>query len=180
MQRMPLVEPPPDVTRWLAQVDAQTINLYRALANAPDMLRAYLKMAWGLRLDARTPRALRELLILRGAQVAGSEYEQRHHLRMAREAGVPEKQIGALSRWREASVFTPPERAVLALAEELAGGSLSDETAADLASHFDETARVELILTSGFYVMLARVIDALGVPLEAELAAAGPADGARP
>ena len=141
------------------------------MANAPDMLRAHLKMARGLRLDARTPRALRELLILRGAQVADSEYEQHHHLRMARQAGVSEEQIAALPHGRSALSFSEPERAVLALAEALAIGYVDAATSDELARHFDEAARVELVLTGGFYVMLARVLDAFRVPLEPEFGA---------
>jgi len=44
------------------------IALYRVLAHSPPMLRAYAGLARGLRYDAATPRALRELMILRTAQ----------------------------------------------------------------------------------------------------------------
>jgi alkylhydroperoxidase family enzyme len=171
---LPLLDMPPDVSEELARVGGEPINLYRALANAPEMLRAYLKLSWGLRLDADTPRALRELLILRGAQVAESEYEWRHHVRMARAAGVPDEQIDALGDWREAGdLFSPAERAALALAEDVTRGSVSDATAAEFARHYNEAERVELILTGSFYAMVARLLDAMGVPLEADLAAEG-------
>jgi alkylhydroperoxidase family enzyme len=173
-ERLPLLDMPADVSEELARVGGEPINLYRALANAPEMLRAYLKLSWGLRLDADTPRALRELLILRGAQVAESEYEWRHHVRMARAAGVPDQQIDALHDWRNAGdTFSAPERAALALAEDVTRGSVSDDTAAELAHHFSEAERVELILTGSFYAMVARLLDAMGVPLEADLAAEG-------
>ena len=164
--RMPLVELPADVAEELGRLGGQPINLYRALANAPDMLRAYLKLSWGLRLDPQTPRALRELVILRAAQVAESEYEWHHHLRMAREAGLGEDKISAVGAWREADVFSDAERAALALSEELVRGSVSEETAVELARHFDPPERVELILTGAFYAMVARLLDAMGVPLE--------------
>ncbi len=38
--------------------------------------------------EAKSPRALRELMILRGAQIMGADYEWTHHVPMARAAGV--------------------------------------------------------------------------------------------
>ncbi|MEA2393894.1 MAG: hypothetical protein QOJ82_1785 [Solirubrobacteraceae bacterium] len=176
-QRMPLVDLPPDVVEELAAMGGQPINLYRALANSPEMLRAYLKLSWGLRLDPETPRALRELLIVRAAQVAESSYEWHHHVRMARQAGVGEEQLDAVADWREASVFSERERAALALAEDLVRGSVDEATAAELERHFSDAERVELILTGAFYAMVARLLDAMGVPLEDDHD--GPPAGAR-
>ena len=165
-QRMPLVDLPPDTVEELAAMGGRPINLYRALANNPEMLRAYLKLSWGLRLDAETPRALRELLIVRAAQVAESSYEWHHHVRMARQAGVTEEQLDAVAEWRTASVFSDRERAALALAEDLVRGSVDEATAAELERRFSDAERVELILTGAFYAMVARLLDAMGVPLE--------------
>ena len=165
-QRMPLVDLPADTVAELEAVGGKPINLYRALANNPEMLRAYLKLSRGLRFDAETPRALRELLIVRAAQVAESSYEWHHHVRMAREAGVGEEQLDAVADWRTVSVFSPRERAALALAEDLVHGSVGDATAAELERQFSDAERVELILTGAFYAMVARLLDAMGVPLE--------------
>jgi alkylhydroperoxidase family enzyme len=45
---------------------------------------------------------------------------------------------------------------------------VAKETSAELARHFSESERVELILTGSFYVMVARLLDGMGVPLEDE------------
>ena len=45
-------------------------NLYRVLGNAPDMLRAWLDMAWPLRTKPATSRRIRELMILAGARAS--------------------------------------------------------------------------------------------------------------
>ena len=47
----------------------EPIALYRALANAPILLRSYSTLARALRHDAVTDRCLRELVILRTAQL---------------------------------------------------------------------------------------------------------------
>ena len=58
----------------------EPIALYRALANAPILLRSYSTLARALRHDAVTDRCLRELVILRTAQLTDSEYEWSHHV----------------------------------------------------------------------------------------------------
>ena len=168
MARVPLLEEIPEpAAAALAEVGGRPINLYRALANQPEVLRAWIDLAWTLRTRARTPRAVRELVILRGAQCFGSEYEWAHHLEMARAAGVPEAKIEALAGWRGApEVFSAAERAALAHAEGVLDGDVGDEVAAELARHFDAGQVVELTVVAGFYAMVPRVLDALRVPLE--------------
>ena len=89
MARIPLVPMPPDDHRVAAMFDEVTKrgmkvpDLYRVMGHAPDMLRAWLDFAWPLRLNAKTNRRLRELMILRGAQVSKTGYEWAHHVPMA-------------------------------------------------------------------------------------------------
>ncbi len=143
-------------------------NLYRGLANHPSLIAAWTEFANTLRHASRTPRALRELVILRGAQVAGSEYEWAQHLKMARKAGVREAQIAALAGWRTSPQFDDKEKAALALAEAVTQGRVSDEVYREVARHFDHHDYVELAVTAAFYAMVARTLDALGIELEPE------------
>jgi alkylhydroperoxidase family enzyme len=123
-----------------------------------------------LRYDTRTPRTLRELVILRGAQLIRSEYEWAQHLAMARKAGVREAQIAALSGWRTSPEFDAREKAALALGEAVTAGRVSDEVYAEAMRHFDDGEYVEIALVAAFYAMVGRMLDAMGVPLETELA----------
>jgi alkylhydroperoxidase family enzyme len=141
-------------------------NLYRGLANHPSLIAAWTEFANTLRHASRTPRALRELVILRGAQVAGSEYEWAQHLKMARKAGVREAQITALPGWRASPEFDEKEKAALSLAEAVSHGRVSDEVYREVARHFDHHDYVELAVTAAFYAMVARTLDALGIELE--------------
>jgi len=93
MQRIPLKEFEPGLKKRLEELWGTPPNLYRALANHPAIVAAWAEFANTLRHGSRIPRALRELVILRGAQVSASEYEWAQHLRMARKAGVREAQI---------------------------------------------------------------------------------------
>ena len=141
-------------------------NLYRGLANHPAIVAAWTEFANTLRHGSRTPRPLRELVILRGAQLCGSEYEWAQHLNMARKAGVREAQIAALARWKASSEFSEKEKAALALAEAVTQGRVTDEVYREAKRHFDHHDYVELAVTAGFYAMVARTLDALGIQLE--------------
>jgi alkylhydroperoxidase family enzyme len=142
--------------------------LYRVLGHAPAMFRGWLDFAWPLRLNAKTARPLRELLILRGAQVAGTAYEWAHHVPMAQAAGVKEAQIDALANWRTSELFDADERAVLQLAEEVTRGpSASAATVEQLKRcGFDDEAVVELVLTASFYVCVSRFLQSMNIELE--------------
>jgi 4-carboxymuconolactone decarboxylase len=143
-------------------------NLYRCLANHPRLIAAWSEFSKALRHDTRTPRALRELVILRGAQLMRSEYEWAQHLKMARKAGVSDAQIEALSSWKNSKLFDAREKAALLLAEAVTQGKVSDEVYAEAMRHFDHHDYVELSITAAFYAMVGRMLDAMGVQLEAD------------
>jgi alkylhydroperoxidase family enzyme len=156
------------------------IALYRVLAHSPRMLRAYAGLARGLRYEAQTPRALRELMILRTAQLTGSEYEWAHHRAMAAANGVPEEKVAELASWPASARFDAGERAALRCVDEIHAVALSDEAFASLEALMGPAATVELILLASFYEAVARIIQALGLVVEPAYAAylgepAGPA-----
>src|SRR3977135_3049941 len=126
MPRVPLAEFEPALSKKLEELWGTPPNLYRALGHQPRLVGARAEFSRFLRHDARPPRALRELLILRGAQLVRSEYEWAQHLPMARKAGVREAQITALAKWRSSKEFDAREKAALALAEAVTAGRVSD------------------------------------------------------
>ena len=174
MQRVPLAEFEPALSKKLEELWGTPPNLYRALGNQPKLVAAWAEFARTLRHDTRTPRALRELVILRGAQLMRSEYEWAQHLPMAREAGVREAQIAALAKWRSSKEFDAREKAALALAEAVTAGRVSDRVYAEASKHFDHADYVELCLVAAFYAAVGRMIDALGVQLEPEMRSHSP------
>lgn len=144
-------------------------NLYRVLGASPDMLKAWIDFAWSLRLDAKTPRGLRELMIMRGAQLSGIAYEWAHHWPMAIGAGVSEEKLNVLNAWRESDLFTAAEQAALQLADDISSApGASEETISALKAHFTAAEIVELTLTASFYVCVSRMLTSLDVDIEPE------------
>lgn len=169
MPRTPLADFAPPLKKRLVELWGTPPNLYKALGNHPELVAAWAEFSKTLRHDTRTPRALRELVILRGAQVMRSEYEWAQHLAMARKAGVSEAKIENLASWRTSSEFSEQEKAALALAEAVTEGRVSDEVYARAKKHFDDHDYVELALVAAFYAMVGRMIEAMGVELEPEM-----------
>ena len=145
----------------LESVGGRVTNLYRLLANHPEILDAWVAFAWSLRRQAETSRAMRELMILRSAQVHGASLQLHDHTLMALAAGASEDQIAELEDWRSSASFDPPTLCALALTEEMIRGRVEDTTLDELAEHFGPAERIELIVTAGFYCMVPRVLDAL-------------------
>ena len=168
MPRVPLAEFEPALKKRLEELWGEPPNLYKSLANHPRLVGAWTEFARAIRYESRTPRPLRELMILRGAQLMASEYEWAQHLKMARKAGVREEQIGALSSWRSAAQFSAQEKAALAIAEDVTRGRVTDQTCQEALRHFTHQDYVELALTAAFYAMVGRMLDAMAVELEPE------------
>ena len=169
MQRVPAATFEPVLQKRLEELWGSPVNLYRALGNHPALTAAWTEFANAIRHDSRTPRVLRELMILRTAQIARSEYEWAHHLRMARKAGVSEAKIAALAGWRTSNAFDPRERAALALTEAVMACNVTDEVHAEVKRHFTDAEFVELSLTAGFYAMVSRMLDAMRVEMDEDV-----------
>lgn len=141
-------------------------NLYRTLGHAPVVLEKWIDFAWSLRNDATTDRALRELMIMRNAQISQADYEWRHHWVLALESGVDEAKLRALDHWADSDLFDAVERACLAMVDEVTpGGPLSDSTWQALAEHFEPAELVELVMTVAFYCCVSRVLGSLQPPI---------------
>lgn len=168
ISRLPVAPLPASASRRLAALGRDPINLHQALAHAPSLLAPLLDLIHALRFDTTVDRGLRELMICRIAQLEGSAYELAHHLPMAAESGLGSEQLEALDHWRDADCYTAPQRAVLAYAEHLGTGAARDDEALDAC--FTPAEQTELTVTGATYIALARMLRALDVRIDADLA----------
>ena len=169
MQRVPSATFDPVLQKRLEELWGKPVNLYRVIGNHPALVAAWTEFANAIRHDSRTPRNLRELMILRVGQMERSEYEWAQHLRMARKSGVREAQIAALASWRDSPEFDAREKAALLLTEAVVRCRVPDDVAAEVKRHFDDAQYVELTLTAGFYSMVVRMLESLRVELDEDI-----------
>jgi AhpD family alkylhydroperoxidase len=142
-------------------------HLYRVLGHHPALLQAWIDFGWGLRAAGAVDRGTCELVILRVAQLTGSDYVWCSHRRLAVGAGVTDEQIDALATATRRDAFDGAQRAALALADQLTlDGEVGDDVWVEVRDHLGTAAAVELVVTVGWYAGVARVAAALAVPPE--------------
>lgn len=167
MSRLPLKEIPTEIAEHIQRLGGKPLNLYKVLANNPTLLKAWVDFAYQLR-NGETSRALREIMILRTAQLADCDYEKAQHLVMAQKAGVSSLQIDELSNWLHSDAFSTIEKAALSLTEAIFHNQMTDEIYHNLAIHFNEKQMIELLLTASFYCMVPRFLEATAVTTQDE------------
>jgi AhpD family alkylhydroperoxidase len=145
------------------------LNIFRMLAHAESALRPFLRFGGailgGLELDPK----LRELAILRVAAISEARYEWIQHVAIARHVGVRDDQIAAVERGAiEADESLDElESAVLEFTSQVvAGPRVSDAAFASVSDRLSPREVVELLLTIGNYLMLARVMTTLELEVD--------------
>jgi alkylhydroperoxidase family enzyme len=174
MARVPLVQDDDEAARATGIFDTfkdegrQPSDIFRALANVPGLMTAHRALPQALRGQESCPPRLRELGVLRLAQLVGSAYEWSHHRPVALDAGITAEQAAALAAWRESAVFAAAERLVLAAAEAVHEMAVTDELFSSLEAELGPAGAMELIVVISQYEAVARIIQALGVEVEAD------------
>ncbi len=144
------------------------LNIFRMLAHAERNYAGFMQLGGTIlgrqKLDAR----LRELAILRIAQVSRARYEWDQHVPIALAAGVTQEQIDALEAGRsEAASFDKTDGLLLDFTGEVMRDvRASDASLARMTEQFSSQEVVELVLVIGFYMMVARLLETTGVDLE--------------
>ena len=145
------------------------INLQIATGHAPKFTRAASTMAFTIRFDAKTPRRLLELVIMRTAEIVGSTYEINQHIPLAKMCGYSDAQIVALPTWQASTLFDDKERATLAYVEQMThGGDVDDPTFAALQKFLTPQEIVEITYTIGNYYANGLLTKALRIEVETD------------
>lgn len=92
----------------------------------------------------------RNLIQLRASQLNGCSYCIDSHAKEAREAGESEQRIYCLSAWRDTTLYTESERAILALTEEVTqiSARVSEATYQQAVRILGETKTGEVLLAA--------------------------------
>ncbi len=148
---------------------ARSINVFRALANSPNGLRAFHGLGEFIRFKSRLDPRLRELAILMVGYVTRSPYEWSHHVEIGRRFGVSDADIRSLMEEAEGrpSKLEPLAKTVLKAAGEMTRDlTVSDATFAQLRESLDNERTVDLVLTIAFYNAVVRVLASLQIEAE--------------
>ena len=141
------------------------ISIFNMMAHAETCLKPVMKLGGTflgkLLLDPR----LRELCLLHAVRLEGGDYEWEQHVPVALEMGFGEAHIEALKKGDDAAdCFDAREKAALKFTREVVVDvGASPEALAEVRQYLSEREVIELILMSGFYIMLARLTETLDI-----------------
>src|SRR5215472_12528929 len=103
-----------------------------------------------VRSQSTLPPATSNLVLIRASQINGCAACTDMHTKDAQHAGETSVRLNLVAAWRDAMVFTEPERAALELTEQGtriadAAGGVPDETWANAAKHYDDDQLAALV-----------------------------------
>ncbi|MFI9386652.1 carboxymuconolactone decarboxylase family protein [Kutzneria sp. NPDC052558] len=134
------------------------------LLHSPAFADGWNSLLGAVRGSSTLPPDVRELVVLRIAELNGADYEWQAHEPAARKAGVSVGQLAALRRGGDLSELDDRQRAALAYADAMTEQvTVSSEVFAALGSHFTDQQIVELTGTVAAYNMVSRFLVALEI-----------------
>ncbi len=110
----------------------------------------YINSAGGIVSQSSLPASTQELVKIRASQINGCSYCTDMHTKDAAHAGESQQRLNLVAAWREADVFTEPERAALEITEQGtriadAAAGVNDEAWANAAKHYDDDQLTALV-----------------------------------
>lgn len=143
------------------------LNIYRMLCHAPTFFPGWMDLGRAVLYEAELPARLRELAILRVGHLCGSAYELHQHRKIALAVGLSPEQVDAVAHSPGSELFDDTERLVLQAADQLVREvRIEDAAFARLRTVLGDRQVMELVISVGFYMMVARVIENTGIPVE--------------
>ncbi|HTT99546.1 MAG TPA: carboxymuconolactone decarboxylase family protein [Rhizomicrobium sp.] len=145
------------------------LNIFRMIANAETNFAPALGFGSAILSKQKLHKAYREMIILAVARLEGGIYEWVQHVPIGERAGCTKEQIAALEVLTfDAPVFDDRAKAMLRLVREVVQKVKADEATVEAAkAQFTPQEIVEIILTTGFYMTMARVTETTRVDVDA-------------
>ncbi|MFC1985059.1 carboxymuconolactone decarboxylase family protein [Chloroflexota bacterium] len=142
-------------------------NGFEALLNSPEAAAHIGTLGAYLRFQSELPATTRELVTIAVAQELGCDYEQTHHERLARKAGVSDASIATIREGKAPDGLLQDEATVVRYAQELLRHHHVTEDMFDtVLKQLGTRGLIDLTLLVGYYAMLAMAFLALNVELE--------------
>ena len=169
---------PPIPTDKLTDAQKRAVDEFRAARNAevtgpfvpllrsPEVMSRARAMGDYLRFRSTLPPRLSEFVILLTARRWTQEYEWNAHAPLALQAGVSRDVVNAIAQGRRPEGMTEEQEVLYALCDELhRNQSVSDATYTRAVAKFGEPGVIDALGITGYYTMLAMVLNTARTPL---------------
>ena len=165
--------PYPDVTRLPETVQrtlaSVPLNVVRICAHASlPLFEAQGQLGRAVASPEVLEPRLRETIILRVAYLSDSEYELHHHIPLGRAAGLTEEELGAIADGSYGRLEPLLAAAACFTDEVVQQLSPSDRTLARLRQLASDQILVNIVLTIGCYMSIARLVAVAGIEPDAQ------------
>src|SRR5437773_6968070 len=175
---------PPIATDKLTDAEKKAIEEFKAarsadisgpfvpLLRSPEVMSRARAMGDYLRFKSSLPPRLSEFVILLTARRWTQQYEWNAHQPLAIKAGISRDVVAAIAEGRRPDRLTEEEEILYTLWDELQRNqSVSDATYARAVAKFGDAGGIDTLGITGYYTMLAMVLNTARTPLP---------DGAKP
>jgi len=166
--RIPYADCTSDAVRPLVERIAaergSVLHLYQMLLHSPPFAEGWLNYLTAVRQHSSLPGSLRELIIMRVAQINNAPYEADQHAPIALREGLTQAQLDGLADWHGCGLFDERQRAVLAYTDAMTRQvQVTDAVFAAVAAHYPPQQVVEITATVAAYNMVSRFLEALQI-----------------
>jgi 4-carboxymuconolactone decarboxylase len=156
------------VEEFRAARNAEVGGPFAPLLRSPEVMNRARAMGDYLRFKSVLPPRLSEFAILITARHWTQNYEWDAHSRIALQAGLPQAVLDALADGRRPDRLADDEDILYSFCTELQRNqSVSDATYARAVAKFGEQGVIDMIGISGYYTLLAMVLNTARTPVPA-------------
>ncbi|MDE2367904.1 MAG: carboxymuconolactone decarboxylase family protein [Burkholderiales bacterium] len=145
-----------------------TPNSIMTMVRRPDIVRAFMALNQAVLYEGTVPTETKMLVSLASSYAAGCLYCQSHMANLSSIYQASDEKIAALWNFEASTLFSPAERAAIALALK-AGAQPNESGQADfdrLALYYDEAQIVEIVASIALFGYLNRWNDTMATALE--------------
>ncbi len=155
----------PSENEFLAQLEERgkrANHFFRAMANRPEVLKAFPSLYGAIAGPGGVPRRTKELVYLAVSNANACAYCLAAHTASGKKAGITDAELAALAGGQDAG-FSEAERAAIKFAWELTRTAAAATTREALLGHYSDEQAVELTLLVAMANFTNRFNNGLGV-----------------
>lgn len=154
----------PDVR---AMVESFPMNVAHMMANAPASMKGFLELAKSILFFSEFDPRKREIAVLRVAHVTKAVYEWTHHVTLAKNYGVTDREIEIICTEDPVKSLDEEGNLLCRVADEISRNvRLSDEALEQILKRYGTRGSTELILCISYFNFLSRFLESTRVELE--------------
>lgn len=150
-----------------ALVESFPMNVARMVANAPASMKGFLEIAQSILFYSEFDPRKREIAVLRVAHVTHAIYEWTHHVTLAKNYNVKDKEIEIICTEDPVKSLDDEGNLLCRVADEISRDvRLSDDALSQILKRYGTRGATELILCVSYFNFLSRFLESTRVELE--------------